>query len=161
MGTEEKQDDKTMGVVLFRSPAWCEATFLSRVVGNDHFCDTTERASQRLFCSYKGAFPCITEVGRKKPLDPTTLFLEFKCVPKMRQPHPQADGLTGADHGTYLLLCRAGGWEGGGKGGATFGLRLWSFTWDSLFLENACSQSFISQLLQWLPCPPKWGGFSK
>ena len=38
--------------------------FPFRVVGNDHFCDTTERASQRLFCSYKGGFPCITEVGR-------------------------------------------------------------------------------------------------
>ena len=25
-----------------------------------HFCDITERASQRLFCSYKGGFPCIT-----------------------------------------------------------------------------------------------------
>ena len=28
--------------------------FLNRAVGNDHFCDTTERASQRLFSSYKG-----------------------------------------------------------------------------------------------------------
>ena len=29
-------------------------------VGNDHFCDATKRASQRLIP--KGAFPCITEV---------------------------------------------------------------------------------------------------
>ena len=51
---------------------------LSTAVGNDHFCDTTERASQsdtterasqRLFSSYKGGFPCITEVGRN-PLIP-------------------------------------------------------------------------------------------
>ena len=42
---------------------------LIRAVGNDHVCDTTERASQRLFSSYKGGFPCITEVGRN-PLIP-------------------------------------------------------------------------------------------
>ena len=41
-------------------------------VGNDHFCDTTERASQRLFSSYTGGFPCITEVGRN-PLIPQPL----------------------------------------------------------------------------------------
>ena len=35
-----------------------------RVVGNDHFCDTTKRASQRLPPHIKGRFPCITEVGR-------------------------------------------------------------------------------------------------
>ena len=36
---------------------------------NDHFCDTTERASQRLCFAHKGGFPCITEVG-KTPLIP-------------------------------------------------------------------------------------------
>ena len=42
-------------------------------MGNDHFCDTTERASQRLFSSYKGGFPCITEAGRN-PLIPQPCF---------------------------------------------------------------------------------------
>ena len=46
-----------------------EGSVWVQAVGNDHFCDTTERASQRLFSSYKGGFPCITEVGRN-PLIP-------------------------------------------------------------------------------------------
>ena len=46
-----------------------------RAVGNDH-CDTTERASQRLFCQLKGGFPCITEVGRNR-LIPQPCFQVF------------------------------------------------------------------------------------
>ena len=47
-----------------------EKTKILPAVGNGtHFCDTTERASQRRFSSYKGGFPCITEVGRN-PLIP-------------------------------------------------------------------------------------------
>ena len=48
----------------FRWSGWARAR-LTRAVGNGiHFCDTIERASQRLFSSYTGRFPCITEVGR-------------------------------------------------------------------------------------------------
>ena len=50
--------------------------FFPRAVGNYHFCDTTNKASQRLFCSYKGGFPCITEVGRN-PLIPQPCFPAF------------------------------------------------------------------------------------
>ena len=51
-----------------------------RAVGNGiHFCDTTERASQRLFSSYKGGFPCITEVGRNPLIpQPCMLWLQKK-----------------------------------------------------------------------------------
>ena len=39
-----------------------------RAVGNGvHFSDTTERASQRLFCSYKGVFPKVSQKWLEKP----------------------------------------------------------------------------------------------
>ena len=74
----------------------------NRVVGNDHFCDTTERASQRLFCSYKGGFPCITEVGFS-PLIPQPL------TKTTRGAKPFFPQLTkGADHeGSCSLSNRA------------------------------------------------------
>ena len=43
-----------------------------RAVGNDHFCDTTKRASQRLTLHIKGEIPLYHRSG-DKPLDPTTL----------------------------------------------------------------------------------------
>ena len=50
------------------------AIILNRVVGNDHFCDTTERVSQRLTPHIKGEIPLYHRSGAK-PLDPTTLIL--------------------------------------------------------------------------------------
>ena len=47
----------------------------NRAVGNGtHFCDTTERASQRLVCSYKGGFPKVSQKWGETPSDPTTLL---------------------------------------------------------------------------------------
>ena len=43
-------------------------------MGNDHFCDTTKRASQRLTPRIKGEIPLYHRSG-VKPLDPTTLLL--------------------------------------------------------------------------------------
>ena len=43
-----------------------------RVVGNDHFCDTTKRASQRLTPHIQGEIPLYHRSGNK-PLDSTTL----------------------------------------------------------------------------------------
>ena len=50
-------------------------TRLFRVVGNDHFCDTTKRASQRLTPHIQGEIPLYHRSGLK-PLDPATLGLE-------------------------------------------------------------------------------------
>ena len=49
----------------------------SKTVGNGIHRDTTERASQKLVCSYKGGFPCITEVGRN-PLIPQPCLRECR-----------------------------------------------------------------------------------
>ena len=46
-----------------------------RAVGNGiHFCDTTERACQRLFCAYEGGFPKVSQKWGETPSDPTTLL---------------------------------------------------------------------------------------
>ena len=49
-----------------------------RAVGNDHFCDTTKRASQTLTPHIQRIFPCITKVVGQTPSDPTTLGFYFK-----------------------------------------------------------------------------------
>ena len=41
-------------------------------MGNDHFCDTKKRVSQRLIFNIKGEIPLYHRSG-EKPLDPTTL----------------------------------------------------------------------------------------
>ena len=64
---------------------------LTRAAGNDHFCDTTKRASQRLFCSYKGGFPCITEVGRN-----------FERSHNPSDPQPPLPAETSADRHQHL-----------------------------------------------------------
>ena len=49
-------------------------SLLGRAVGNDHFYDTTKRASLRLTSYLKGEIPLYHRSG-DKPLDPTTLLL--------------------------------------------------------------------------------------
>ena len=71
LGTSKRHPNGHLGFALkCAASVWAPFNKSYRAVGNGiHFCDTTERASQRLFSSYKGGVPCITEVGRN-PLIP-------------------------------------------------------------------------------------------
>ena len=60
------------GSGLFQMPG-CKAGFRIRVVGNDHFCDTTKRVSQRLPPHKQGEIPLYHRSGNT-PLDSTTQF---------------------------------------------------------------------------------------
>ena len=53
----------------------CSSLIRDRAVGNDHFCDTTKRASQRLTPHIKGEIALYHRSG-DKPLDATTLIRE-------------------------------------------------------------------------------------
>ena len=59
----------------------------SRAVGNDHFCDTTKMASQRLTPHIKGEIPLYHRSG-EKPLDPTTLLFSLQLL--YFKPNPSA-----------------------------------------------------------------------
>ena len=51
-------------------------------MGNDHFCDTTKRASQRQTPLIKGEIPLYHRSG-EKPLDPTTLYRKLLTMAQM------------------------------------------------------------------------------
>ena len=64
-----RRQQATKQIPLFVNQKHLTVSDPTRAVGNDHFCDTTERASQRLFSSYKGGIPLYHRSG-EKPLDP-------------------------------------------------------------------------------------------
>ena len=65
------------------------------VVGNDHFCDTAKRASQRLTPHIKGEIPLYHRSGNK-PLDSTTLILG-------KEPPPPTELLPGFFRTSVLI----------------------------------------------------------
>ena len=62
-------------------------SLLPRAVGNDHFCDTAKRASQRLTPHIQGETPLYHRSGNK-PLDSTACCLNCTLPPNLHH-HPQ------------------------------------------------------------------------
>ena len=78
---------------ICRTLSTCESMKLTktrvanRAVGNDHFCDTTKRASQKLTTHIKGEIPLYHRSG-DKPLDLTTLVVNIATAPPPLEPEP-------------------------------------------------------------------------